>query len=467
MTVWADVALVLAFVVLGGAFAAAEMALVSLRPGQVSRLAQQGRRGRRAAELVEDPTRFLSAVQIGVTLAGFFSSAVGAVTLAQPVAALLEDAGVAGTLANSVALVAVTVVVAYVSLVLGELAPKRIALQRAETVATAAALPLDYLARLARPLIWLLGRSSDLVVRLTGGDPEHGREVVTEEELRDLVASNTELTLDERRLIADVLDAGDRPIREIMIPRLDVSALQQDLTVPQAVEATSGRPFSRYPVVDGGLDDVVGFVHLRDLLTAPDPAVPVRVLARPVLRLPDSRRALPALAEMRRQGAHLAVVVDEYGGSAGIVTLEDLIEELIGDITDEFDVALAGADAEGGAHGHAHGRAAGGPDGGAPRQLPADPVEAQLRLDEFADETGVVLPPGPYDTAAGWLVSQLGKIPQEGDAGVLEDERYGRVRLVVERMRGRRVEALRLERIEPPVQAERAEPAGAAGTSAE
>jgi putative hemolysin len=267
-----------------------------------------------------------------------------------------------------------------------------------------------------------------------------------------------------------VLDAGDRPIREIMIPRLDVSALQQDLTVPQAVEVTEGRPFSRYPVVDGGLDDVVGFVHLRDLLTARDPAVRVRTLARPVLRLPDSRRALPALAEMRRQGAHLAVVMDEYGGSAGIVTLEDLIEELIGDITDEFDVALAGADA---VRGGADAGAGGSADGGAPPELPADPVEAQLRLDEFADETGVVLPPGPYDTAAGWLVRQLGKIPQEGDAAVLEDERFGRVRLVVERMRGRRVEALRLERIEPPVraeqadEAEQAEPAAARGTAAE
>jgi putative hemolysin len=457
MTVWADVALVLAFVVLGGIFAAAEMALVSLRPGQVSRLAQQGRRGRKVAELVEDPNRFLSAVQIGVTLAGFFSSAVGAVTLAQPVSQLLQNAGVATSVASTVALVAVTVVVAYVSLVLGELAPKRIALQRAESVAAASAVPIDYVARLARPLIWLLGRSSDLVVRLTGGDPDQSREVVTEEELRDLVASNTELTLDERRLIADVLDAGDRPIREIMIPRLDVSALQQDLTVPQAVEATSGRPFSRYPVVDGGLDDVVGFVHLRDLLTARDPGVPVRALARPVLRLPDSRRALPALAEMRRQGAHLAVVMDEYGGSAGIVTLEDLIEELIGDITDEFDVALRSADA---ADRDADGN--GRDEQAAPPQLPDEPVEAQLRLDEFAEETGVALPPGPYDTAAGWLVNQLGKIPQEGDAAVLEDERFGRVRLVVERMRGRRVEALRLKRIDAPVRTEPAESAESA-----
>jgi putative hemolysin len=442
MTVWADVALVLAFVVLGGLFAAAEMALVSLRPGQVSRFAQQGRRGRQVARLVDDPNRFLSAVQIGVTLAGFFSSAVGAVTLAEPVGAALQRIGVGASVASTIALVLVTVVVAYVSLVLGELAPKRIALQRAESVARLAAVPVDALARLARPLIWLLGRSSDLVVRLTGGDPQQGREVVTEEELRDLVAQNEELTLDERRLIAEVLDAGDRPIREIMIPRLDVSALQQDLTVPQAVEATSGRPFSRYPVVDGGLDDVVGFVHLRDLLTARDPGVRVRALARPVLRLPDSRRALPALAEMRRRHAHLAVVVDEYGGSAGIVTLEDLIEELVGDITDEFDVALAGGDD--------------GEDGEdrRPPELPTEPVEAQLRLDEFADVTGVVLPPGPYDTAAGWVVRELGRIPREGDSAVLEVERFGRVRLVVERMRGRRVEALRLEPVPEPEPAE-------------
>ncbi len=433
---WADVALVLAFVVVGGLFAAAEMALVSLRPGQVSRIAQQGRRGRQVARLVEDPNRFLSAVQIGVTLAGFFSASVGAVTLAEPVSGWLVGWGVPQSLASSLAIALVTIVVAYVSLVLGELAPKRIAMQRAEGVARLSAVPVDALARLARPLIWLLGRSSDLVVRLAGGDPGQGREVVTEEELRDLVAANEELTLDERRLIAEVLDAGDRPIREVMIPRLDVSALQVDLTVPEAVAATSGRPWSRYPVVDGGLDDVVGFVHLRDLLTAPDPRVLVRSLARPVLRLPDSRRALPALAEMRRQGAHLAVVVDEYGGSAGIVTLEDLLEELVGDITDEFDVGRGGQDA--------------GHEDAGPPQLPTEPVDAQLRLDEFARETGVVLPPGPYDTAAGWVVRELGRIPREGDAAELADERRGRVRLVVERMRGRRVEALLLERVPEP-----------------
>ena len=153
-----------------------------------------------------------------------------------------------------------------------------------------------------------------------------------------------------------------------------------------------------------------------------------------MLRLPDSRRALPALAEMRRDGAHLAVVVDEYGGSAGIVTLEDLIEELVGDITDEFD--------------ERHGKAGDGDS--APPDLPTEPVEAQLRLDEFADATGVTLPPGPYDTAAGWVVRELGRIPEQGDAAELRDERHGTVRLVVDRMRGRRVETLRLERVPEP-----------------
>jgi putative hemolysin len=444
--VLAQVGLVLGFIVLGGFFAAAEMALVSLRPGQVSRLEQEGRRGRTVARLVGDPNRFLSAVQIGVTLAGFFSASVGAVTLSVPVAEALERAGMGAGPARTLALVLVTMVVAYLSLVLGELAPKRIALQRSEAVARLAAAPLDALARATRPVIWLLGRSSDLVVRLFGGNPAADRDVMTEEELRDIVARNEDLTLDERHLIADVLDAGDRPIREVMVPRLDVAALQVGMTVTEAVQATADRPWSRYPVVDGGLDDVTGFVHLRDVLTATDREGTVGALARPVLRLPDSRRALPALAQMRREGAHLAVVVDEYGGSAGIVTLEDLIEELVGDITDEYD---RDADPTTGSNG-GPGR---GPTGRPrPPRLPVEGVDAQLRLDEFADATGVDLPVGPYDTAAGWVVSRLGRIPRAGDGATHEDPRLGEVRLVVTRMGGRRVEEIRVERVEPTEQ---------------
>ena len=432
---WAEVALVLAFVLIGGFFSAAELALVSLRPGQLSRLEAAGRRGRRVSRLLDDPNRFLSSVQIGVTLAGMFSSAVGAVSLAGPLADVLTRAGLPGGWAGTIALITVTAAVAYVSLVLGELAPKRLALQRAEEIALTAARPLEALAVVARPVIWLLGRSSDLVVRLAGGDPAAARDAISAEELRDIVASNEELSADERRLIGDVLDAGERPLREVMVHRLDVSALPVGLGVDEAVRLTADRPYSRYPVVDGGLDDVIGFVHLRDLVTSfavtslgqDRAAARVGDLARPVLRLPDSRRVLPALAEMRRVGAHLAIVVDEYGGSAGIVTLEDLIEELIDDITDEFDE-----------------RGSTAPSATGPR-FPIRDVEAQLRLEEFAEFTGVLLPPGPYDTAAGWLVHQLGRIPQAGDTATAAGPDGSGVRITVTEMRVRRVERLHLE----------------------
>lgn len=429
-----QIALVLAFIVVGGWFAAAEIALVSLRPGQVTRLATKERRGEAVQRLLQHPNRFLSAVQIGVTLAGFLSSAFGAVNLATPLADQLHHGGLSSGAAEAVALLLVTGVITYVSLVIGELAPKRIALQRAEVVALVTAGPLELIARVTRPVIWLLGVSSDLAVRLVGGDPRQRREMMTEQELRDIVATNDELTLDERRLIAEVLDAGDRPIREVMVPRLDVNALQVDLTVEAALDAVRALPNSRYPVVDGGLDDVAGFVHVRDLYAAAESdgtQALLRQLVRPVMRIPDSRRALPALAEMRKAGAHLAVVVDEYGGGAGIVTLEDLLEELVGDITDEFDEGLAGHRPD-------------SPDG-APRPLPTEPVDAQLRLEEFEEETGVRLPEGPYDTAAGWMLYTLGRIPSEGDQA-----RYGDIMLTVSQLRGRRVEHVRLSRGSAP-----------------
>jgi putative hemolysin len=480
-----EIALVLAFILAGGFFAAAEMALVSLRPAQVRRLAAGSRRGKQVERLLASPNRFLSAVQIGVTLAGFLSSAFGAVTLARPVEGLLADAGLSTALAGMISVLVVTAAVAYVSLVLGELAPKRIAMQRAEGVAQFAAPVLEVMAAATRPVIWLLGRSTDVVVRAFGANAATNRDAVSEAELRDIVATNDELTLDERLLIGDVLDAGDRPIREVMTPRVDVAALPASMTLQDAVTAVRGKPHSRYPVVDGGLDDVVGFVHLRDLLTPhPDatPATPLRALARPLLRFPDSRRALPAMVQMRREGAHLAVVVDEYGGGAGIVALEDLIEELVGDITDEFDRASLGtqavtgtedrhlADRTGerssdGAWGEAADGGVGGPDSGAatslngsrtpgavdapasprrPAGLPDGPVEAQLRLEEFEEATTLALPQGPYDTAAGWLVSRLGRLPKVGDVA-----EHGGVRLTVAEVRRRRVERVVLSRIEP------------------
>jgi putative hemolysin len=391
-----DALLVLGFVLLGGAFAAAEIALVSLRESQVKALRERGRRGERLARLAADPNRFLAAVQVGVTLAGFFSAAFGAATLAGPVADVLLGWGVPDGLADTIAFIGITILISYFSLVLGELAPKRLGLQRAESVALLAAAPLDRIATIVRPLIWLLSRTTDLVVRLLGADPKANRQAITEEELRGLVAAHESLTGDERKLIDQVFAAGERQVREVMLPRTEVDFLDVGTTVSRAARLAMEAPHSRYPVVRRDSDDVVGFVHIRDLL-APDlpggRAASVGDLTREVKRLPGTKKVLAALSEMRREGHHLAIVEDEYGGTDGIVTLEDLIEEVIGEIWDEYDEA-----------------------GSAPAR-PGGPAEVDglLNLDDLAEQTGLRLPDGPYETAAGWAMWRLGRLPARGD----------------------------------------------------
>ncbi|MDP3967596.1 MAG: hemolysin family protein [Nocardioides sp.] len=416
-----NLALVLVFVLVGGVFAAAEIALVSLRDSQARGLADRGRRGRIVAELNADPNRFLSGVQIGVTLMGFLSAAFGGATLSDDVVPVVEAAGVPAGASQPVALVLVTVFIAYLSLVLGELTPKRLALQRAEAFSLALGPLIDRISRLVRPVIWLLSVSTNALVRLLGGDPGAQREQMSDEELRDLVHAHATLGEEERRILEDVFEAGDRLLREVMIPRTGVAFLDEDTPVSTAARDARAKPHSRYPVIRGTADDVVGFVHVRDLL---DPAMVDRSvrcgeLARPTLTLPWTRPLLSALADMRREGQHLAIVADEYGGTAGIVTMEDLMEELVGDIRDEYDVAVPETT----------------------RSLEGVvEVDGLLNLDDFEDETGVTLPEGPYETVAGFLMQQLGRVLREDD--VVE---HRGARITVLSVDGRRLSRVRVD----------------------
>jgi putative hemolysin len=397
--IWLNVAMVFVFVLIGGVFSGAEIALVSLRESQVRALSESGgRRGRAVQKLLADPNRFLAAVQVGVTVAGFFSAAFGASTLAAPVADWLRGMGMQAGLAGTLSLVLVTIAISYVSLVVGELTPKRLALQRAEGFALLVASPLNRIATLSRPIIWLLSRSTDVLVRLLGGDPKVSGESISQEELRDLVAAHESLSTDERRLIGEVFRAGDREVREVMTPRTEVTFLEASMTASRAAKLVADSNWSRYPVVGRDQDDVVGFVHVRDLFLPNHPAgraATVGDLARPVARLPGTARVLIALSEMRRGSQHLAIVVDEYGGTDGIVTLEDLIEEVIGEIYDEYDEAVA-------------------PEA---RELPGGPreVDGLLNLDDFFEVTGLRLPEGPYETAAGYVLADLGRLPELDD----------------------------------------------------
>jgi putative hemolysin len=418
-----EILLIVALILLGGAFAAAETAMISLRESQVRHLAAtRGKRGRRLERLVSDPNQFLAAVQIGVTFATMLSSAFGAATIADRVSRWFDGLGMSPGLADTLALVGTTLVISFVSLVLGELAPKRLGLQRTETIALVASGPLSVLARLFRPVVWVLGRCTNGVVRLFGLDPHVTGDVISQEELQSLVEAHESLTTVERRVIADVFAAEDTRVREVMVARPDVEFLQGSLTVSRAARQAVEHRHSRFPVIGADVDDVIGVVRLRDLLAPPpgvDRSATVADVAAPVSVIPGTKGVLDALTEMRTSGQHLAVVVDEYGGTDGIVTIEDLIEEIVGEMRRAGEEPAAAGE-----------RSAGAP-------VAAD---GRLNLDDFAELTGYELPPGPYDTVAGYLMARLGRVPQVGDRVDIpgEDEQPGLV-LQVEEMDGRRV----------------------------
>ncbi|GGM02471.1 hemolysin family protein [Nakamurella endophytica] len=414
MDVLVDVAVVALFILIGGCFNAAEISMISLRESQVRQLAAtRGIRGRRLERLVSDPNRFLAAVQIGVTVATMLSSAFGAATVSERVEVWLVSIGVGPGAAGTVALVGTTLVISFFSLVLGELTPKRIGMQRREAIALFASGPLSLLARLFRPVVWLLGRSTNLMVRVLRGDPDATGEEISSEELQSLVAAHESLTSVERRMIADVFEAEGTHVREVMVPRPEVRFLHAQLSVGRAAREALLHPHSRFPVIGRDADDVLGVVHIRDLIVPPRAlgrTATVRDLASPVTVVPGTKGVLDALHEMRGAGQHLAVVVDEYGGTDGIVTLEDLVEEIVGEMV--------------------------APGGGTATAAPAKAgeVDGILNLDDFAEITGLELPPGPYTTAAGFVMACLGRIPRTGDTV----EFAGRTLTVVE-LDGRRV----------------------------
>lgn len=414
--------LVIFFVLLGGVFAGTEMALVSLRESQVRRIEKTGTGGARIAALARNPNRFLSTVQIGVTLSGFFSAAYGASTIAPDVEPLLESAGL-GSAAEPVSFIGMTLLVAYLSLVLGELVPKRLAMQYAVGFTKVLAPPLIALSKMMQPVVWLLSVSTNALVRVLGGDPAAKQESIGSEELWDMVAQSDVLEEHSRNILTDVFGAGNRMLREVMRPRTEVTFIEGSLSIAVARALVRNGPYSRFPVIDSSPDAVIGFVHIRDLMPQDEEydQGTVKDIAREILPLPGTNKVLPSLARMRRLGQHIALIVDEYGGTDGIVTLEDLVEELVGEIYDEYDT---GAD-----HEDRTSVSSGSVD-----------VDGGLILQEFASASGITLPEGHYETVAGFVMDRLGRMPHTGD----QVEVPGHV-LTVTAMDRRRIARIRVE----------------------
>jgi putative hemolysin len=415
--------IVFALIIVAALFVAAEIAQISLRESQVKQMAMRGKRGARVAKLASNPNRLLAAAQVGVTFCGFLSAALGAEKLGVHFIPWLIDKGISEKSANTISLVTVTIVIAYVSLVLGELVPKRLALFRTETIALWSAAIVDYIAMAFRPIIWLLSKSTDQVVRLFGIDPKEQREQMSEEELLDLVAGHAALTDEERDIVEEVFNASERQVHEVMVPRTEVDFIDGSLTIAKAIALASEKSHSRYPVVRGSSDEVIGFIHVRDLI---DPSLvnsqaKIQELSRSIMFLPGTKGILPALTEMRAQRQHLAIVLDEYGGTDGIVTMEDLVETLIGDIRDEYD-----GDEQ---------------DLAASSRTGDFEVDGLMSLEDLSEQAGVDIPEGPYETISGYVMHFLGRIPVEGDLLNVNG-----IRITVLSMEGKRVGRLLISR---------------------
>ncbi|MEU4443145.1 hemolysin family protein [Actinosynnema sp. NPDC050801] len=383
------IALVAVLVLLNALFAGSEMALISLREGQLRSLERDDRASARTlVRLARDPNRFLATIQIGITLAGFLASATAAVSLAAPLVPVLSFLGDG---ANAVAIALVTVVLTFLTLVFGELAPKRLAMQYALRWALLVARPLHVLSAASRPAVWLLSASTNVVVRLFGGKPDAESEQMSSEELRELVSAQRGLNAEQRMIITGALEIDERRLRAVLVPRRAVVTLDADLDVPTARAELAASGHSRAPVARGGhLDDVVGVVHLRDLLE--DDAKLVDV-ARPPVVFPDSVRVSDALRRFKAEREQLGLVVDEHGAVDGIITLEDLLEEIVGEILDETDrdvMAVRNA-----------------ADGSLvlPGTFPMhDLVDLGIELPDA--------PEGDYATVAGLVLVVLGRIPE-------------------------------------------------------
>ncbi len=427
------IAVVLLLVLGNALFVAAEYALVTARR---NRLEERAKRGSRPASvalaLLDTPVRFISTVQVGITVFAILIGAIG-----EPLISSFFGDG----LPRAVSFLIAFLVLTYLSVVVGELVPKAIALQKSEALAVALALPLSWLARLLHPLVWVLDRSASGIARLLGVPPAPaGVSAHTEEDIRHIVAEAEDLgaieTVEEE-MVYKVFDFADKEAHEVMVPRPQVVGLSVDLPTQEALAAVIDSPYTRYPVFRGSVDDVLGILHVRDLFKALYDRgienVVLEELVRPAYVVPETKDLAALLAEFRKTNQHMAIVVDEYGGVAGIVTLEDLLEEIVGEIEDEYDL----------------------PDESVERlENGRLRIDGTFPIDDFNEEFGQGLPQEDFHTVAGFVFGQLGRAAEEGDEVVWDGLRFNVV--AVDGPRIGRLEVEFLERdAEEEVAAER------------
>jgi len=397
-------------IVLNAFFAASEIALISMNDTKLKLMAEEGnKRAVLLKKLVDEPSKFLATIQIGITLAGFFASAFAADNFSERLVDLIKLTGVPipDSILKNVSVILITIVLSYFSLVFGELVPKRVAMKKAESIAMLVASPLNFLSSVTSPFVMFLTFSTNTIVRIFGIDPNKEEDNVTEEEIRMMVDVGEEkgaIDETEKEMINNIFEFNNKVVSEIMTHRTEISALPVDATLDEVIELINTEKYSRIPVYEDTIDNIIGIMHSKYLIKyiaegGDRDNFDLRNLIRKPYYVPTSKRTDELFKELQRQRIHMAVIIDEYGGTAGIVTLEDLLEEIVGNIFDEDDEVEKEIE-----------------------KIDENTfiINGTTSLDTVRDYLEVDLPTDDYDTLSGFLIGQLGRIPEENDKPSIE-----------------------------------------------
>ncbi|MCI5949365.1 MAG: hemolysin family protein [Parolsenella sp.] len=431
MGVALSIILTLLLTLANGYFSMSEAALVAAKRAVLEHDADEGdRKAKVALELSGDSSQFLAAIQVAITLVGFFSAMVASTTLSDPLASWLISLGAPAAPTKAIAPIVITVIVSYVSVVMGELVPKRIALANAEEVSKSVAPFLRTFSKVVAPLVWLTAKSSDGLSKILGIKSADDRQDVSEEEIRYMVTDADDLSDKEKSMIHEIFDLGDTIAREVMVPRVDLTAVEDTETLSDVLRLMRRTGYSRIPVYHEDVDRIVGIAHIKDLL-APivdkdeaDRAVGAYVRA-PIF-VPDTKDIIPLLSEMQSSHDQMAIVVDEYGGTAGVITIEDIVEEVVGEIEDEFD-----------------------PDNKYLTRLSEREwlVDGRFSIDDARDLGWPIPDSDEFETVAGFVLDLADSVPSPGEVFTVDGYTFR-----VQSLRGRRIALLRVTAPDAPAE---------------
>lgn len=414
-------------------FAASEIAVITVNDNKLRHMAEEGNeKASLLARLLSQPSSFLAAIQVGVTLAGLLSSAIASESFADRITMLFAGTTVSPSLVKALSIIVITILLSYFTLVFGELVPKRIAMQNPEKIAFGVVGTLNFVSRVFRPFVAFLAFSTNSIVRLFGISGEAESNNVTEEEIRMMVDVGEETGVieeSEKEMINNVFEFNDRFAYEIMTHRTDISAVELTATLQEIIEIGLNEGYSRIPVYEDDLDDIVGVLYVKDLLRFVgrelDKEFDIRDFMHPPLFVPESKRCRELFKVLKLQKMHMAIVIDEYGGTAGIVTMEDLLESIVGNIQDEYDheeEEFSVIDES------------------------TFDIDGTTDIEEVCRLLDTELPEGEYDTLGGLIIEKLGRIPRENEHPSID---MGGFTFTVESVDERRIDRVKAVRKQP------------------